>query len=159
VYDASEYDYVALLCAQGYNATQLALVTRSNATTSCAAGSADLNYPTMAAHVTPGQNFSLSFARAVTNVGASGAVYSVEIVGVSSAPGLEVTVAPEMLPFNEQNRTASYTVSVAGVAPAADEVISVAVVWSDGHHVVRSPLVVYTVDVHRNAGGRDGTRV
>ncbi|TVU41279.1 hypothetical protein EJB05_14782, partial [Eragrostis curvula] len=145
VYDASEEDYVAFLCAQGYNATQLALLTGSNSTT-CPAGG-DLNYPTMAAHVAPGKNFTLGFARTATNVGVPDAVYDVEIIGVSSTRGMEVTVAPERLEFSAQNGTATYTVSVSGVAPPADKVVSMAVVWSDGHHVVRSPLVVYTVSV------------
>ncbi|KAK3126601.1 hypothetical protein QOZ80_7AG0559210 [Eleusine coracana subsp. coracana] len=131
VYDASEGDYVSFLCAQGYNATQVALINGSNNT---ASSRGDLNYPTMAAHVVPGKNFSVSFARTVTNVGASGAVYQVEIVSVSSTIDLEVTVTPEMLEFNKQNRTAPYTVSVVGMALEADEVVSVAIVWSDGHH-------------------------
>ncbi|TVU41282.1 hypothetical protein EJB05_14785, partial [Eragrostis curvula] len=147
VYDASEGDYVAMLCAQGYNATQLTLVTGSNATSCSGSGRGDLNYPTMAAHVALGQNFSLGFVRTVTNVGATDAVYNVEIIGVSS---IDVTVAPERLEFSAKNRTATYTVSASGVAAAAaaaDKVVSLAVVWSDGRHVVRSPLVVYTVGV------------
>ncbi|KAL6880066.1 hypothetical protein ACP4OV_011631 [Aristida adscensionis] len=163
VYDASESDYVAMLCAQGYNATQLALVTGSN-TTSCAAAAgggggsvSDLNYPTMAAHVKPGQNFSVGFARTLTNVGRSAsAEYTVDIVIVSSnATELGIFVSPGTLSFSEQNRTASYEVSVVGVAPAAEEVISAAVVWSDsdGGHVVRSPLVVYTVGVNNTRPG------
>ena len=79
VYDASESDYVAMLCAQGYNTTQLALITGSN-TTACINGStsgspSDLNYPTMAARVQPGKNFTVGFPRTVTNVGAANAVY------------------------------------------------------------------------------------
>ncbi|KAL5658611.1 hypothetical protein ACJX0J_031774, partial [Zea mays] len=82
VYDASESDYVAMLCAQGYNATQLALVTGSNATAACSNGSTpgspgDLNYPTMAVPVEPGKNFTAVFPRTVTNVGAATAVYDV----------------------------------------------------------------------------------
>ncbi|TVU41281.1 hypothetical protein EJB05_14784, partial [Eragrostis curvula] len=159
VYDSSEGDYVALLCAQGYNATQLALVTGSNSTT-CAAGSrGDLNYPTMAAHVVPGKNFNVSFARTVTNVGRNpggAAVYHVDIIFVASNASLEVSVSPALLEFSASSRTASYTVTVSGAAPsAADKVISVSIVWSDGVHVVRSPLVLYTanVDEHTSAVG------
>ena len=71
VYDASEGDYVTMLCAQGYNATQLALVTGSNATACPGSGGSgsggDLNYPTMAARVEPGKNFTVRFPRTVTN--------------------------------------------------------------------------------------------
>ncbi|KAL6880065.1 hypothetical protein ACP4OV_011630 [Aristida adscensionis] len=159
VYDASEGDYVAMLCAQGYNATQLALVTGSDATACAAAaagsGGGDLNYPTMAAHVAPGKNFSVCFARTVTNVGeAANAKYKLDSVTMSGTVGLAVAVSPATLEFSSQSRTASYTVSVSGVAPAAEEVVSVAILWSDGHHVVRSPLVVYTADIEIPAGGR-----
>ncbi|KAL6880063.1 hypothetical protein ACP4OV_011628 [Aristida adscensionis] len=152
VYDASESDYVAMLCAQGYNATQLSLITGSSNATACAAtagsGGGDLNYPTMAAHVAPGRSFSVSFARTVTNVGAPRAVYDLEL----DAPVfLRVTVLPGTLEFDAQNQEASYTVSVSGVAPAADEVALVTVVWSDGEHEVRSPVVLYTVNVETPA--------
>ncbi|KAL6647549.1 hypothetical protein ACP70R_014986 [Stipagrostis hirtigluma subsp. patula] len=114
VYDASESDYVAMLCAQGYNATQLALITGSNAT-ACVAGTSggggDLNYPTMAAHVAPGQNFSVGFTRTVTNVGRSASVeYTVDIIVIPrTAPELEVFVSPGKLEFSAENRTASYS--------------------------------------------------
>ncbi|KAL6647547.1 hypothetical protein ACP70R_014984 [Stipagrostis hirtigluma subsp. patula] len=152
VYDASESDYIAMLCAQGYNATQLALITGSNATT-CVAGTSggDLNYPTMSARISPGQKFNVGFLRTVTNVGRSASVkYTVDIIIVSrTAPELKVSVSPGTLQFTEENRTASYEVSASGVAPTAEKVISVAIVWSssDGEYVVRSPLVVYTEDL------------
>ncbi|RCV09922.1 hypothetical protein SETIT_2G069200v2 [Setaria italica] len=116
VYDASERDYVAMLCAQGYNATQLAL------------------------------NFSVGFARTVTNVGASpGAVYVAKVVLHGARSNLAVGVSPDRLEFSKQKRTASFGVSISGEALAADEVVSAAVVWCDGEHEVRSPVVVYTV--------------
>jgi len=88
VYDASEGDYIAMLCTQGYNATQLALIVGSNATacsngttTMAAASASDLNYLSMAARVEPGKSFTLVFPRTVTNVGASGvAVYDMKIL-------------------------------------------------------------------------------
>jgi hypothetical protein len=156
VFDASERDYVDMLCAQGYNATQLALVTGSN-TTSCATAAAagdttgDLNYPTMAAHVAPGRNFTVGFARTVTNVGASPcAVYVAKVVLHGAPRNLAVTVSPDRLEFGAQKRTASFGVSVSGEALAVDEVVSAAVVWCDGEHEVRSPVVVYTVSVEGN---------
>ncbi|OEL24440.1 Subtilisin-like protease SBT4.8 [Dichanthelium oligosanthes] len=157
VYDASERDYIAMLCAQGYNATALALITGSNATACAADGSSaagsvgDLNYPTMAARVEPGKNFTVGFPRTVTNVGDAGAVYNVKVVfTVGSADSLAVAISPSRLEFSEQNPKASFTVTVAGVAPGAGHVVSAAVVWSDGEHEVRSPVVVYTPDVEES---------
>jgi len=150
VYDASEGDYVAMLCAQGYNATQLAIITGSNAT-SCddGANADDLNYPTMAAHVAPGENFTVSFTRTVTNVGAASpdAVYVAKVLLLRGRPGVSVIVSPDRLEFDGQNEMAKFGVSMSGEGLAADEVISAAVVWSDGKHEVRSPLVVFTVDM------------
>uniref|UniRef100_A0A0D9WWE8 Peptidase S8/S53 domain-containing protein n=1 Tax=Leersia perrieri TaxID=77586 RepID=A0A0D9WWE8_9ORYZ len=156
VYDATERDYVSMLCAQGYNATQLAVITGSNSTACAAAESggggggfsvvADHNNPTMSAHVSPGERFSLSFPRTVTNVGANGAVvYNARIaaVRVPAAANLSVDVVPSRLEFSTRFRSVAFA-----VVEAADEVVSVAVVWSDGgEHEVRSPVVVYTVDV------------
>ncbi|CAN6203285.1 unnamed protein product [Urochloa humidicola] len=162
VYDASEHDYIAMLWAQGYNATALALITGSNATacaaaangsTAAAGSTGDLNYPTMAAQVEPGKNFTVGFPRTVTNVGDAGAVYNVKVVFATGAAAgnLAVAVSPSRLEFSEQSTKASFTVTVAGVAPAgAGHVVSAAVVWSDGEHEVRSPVVVYTLDIEAN---------
>ncbi|CAL5078899.1 unnamed protein product [Urochloa decumbens] len=157
VYDASESDYVAMLCTQGYNAKQLALIIGSNATacgtgTAAANGSAgDLNYPTMAALVDPGKNFTVSFPRTVTDVRGdnAGAAYDVKVLfdPRDAADHLVVGVAPSRLEFNATNgKKASFTVTVSGVVAEAGQVASAAVVWSDGEHEVRSPVVVYTLD-------------
>jgi hypothetical protein len=173
VYDASEGDYVAMLCAQGYNATQLALITGSNNATACAAAGSsgsgsssttpgDLNYPSMAALVDPGKNFTVRFPRTVTNVGgdaAGGAVYyDVKVIPAARggaadqlAFAVAVAVAPSRLEFDAANgRKASFTVTVSGVVMEAGQVVSAAVVWSDGEHEVRSPVVVYTLDSDDN---------
>ena len=127
VYDASEGDYVTMLCAQGYNATQLALITGSNATTACAnvstsaasSSGSDLNYPTMAARVEPGKNFTVRFPRTVTNVGAASAAYDAKVLlSAEEAKGLAVDVSPSKLEFTAQNQKASFTVTVSGVAPS-----------------------------------------
>ncbi|CAN6203286.1 unnamed protein product [Urochloa humidicola] len=157
VYDASESDYVAMLCTQGYNATQLALITGSSNATACAAANGstsagDLNYPTMAALVDPGKNFTVSFPRTVTDVGDgddAGAAYDVKVLfdPRDTADRLVVAVAPSRLEFNAANgKKASFTVTVSGVVAEAGQVASAAVVWSDGEHEVRSPVVVYTLD-------------
>ena len=160
VYDVSERDYIAMLCAQGYNATALALITGS-AAPACAdssvAGSTvgELNYPTMAAQVEPGQNFTVGFPRTATNVGDDGgAVYDVKVVfAVGAAADLiAVAISPSRLEFSERN--AKFTVTVAGVAPGVGRVVSAAVVWSDGEH--RSGALwwcTHTPDVVGNYSG------
>jgi len=153
VYDAREDDYVRMLCAEVYNATQLRVVTDSDATacpaggeTGGAATADDLNYPTMAHHAAPGLNFTVRFPRTVTNVGAPGrSVYTARIV--SSGPYIRVTVAPRRLAFSRPLQKLSFTVTVSGALPAGNEFVSAAVVWSDGVRQVRSPIIVHTVDV------------
>jgi len=148
VYDTLEGDYVAMLCAQGYNATQLALVTGSN-TTACPNGStsgtpSDLNYPTMAARVEPGMKFSVVFPRTATNVGAVAAVYDVKVVfPVEAVNDLTVVVSPSRLEFSAQGQKVLFTVGVSGVAMEEGRVHSGAVVWYNNENEVRSPVVVY----------------
>jgi len=109
-----------------------------------AASASDLNYPSKAARVEPGKSFTLVFPRTVTNVGASGvAVYDMKIL-TDAADNLTVAVEPSRLEFSAQTPKASFTVTVSGVVPAAGQVVSAAVVWSDNEHQVRSPVVVYT---------------
>ncbi|KAF8654851.1 hypothetical protein HU200_061430 [Digitaria exilis] len=149
VYDASESDYVAMLCAQGYNATQLALITGSN-TTVCPNGSmfgspSDLNYPTMAARVEPGKNFTVSFPRTATNVGAASEAYDVKvIIPIEAAKDILIHVSPSKLEFSAENQKISFTVTVSGVPPSDGQVHSAAIVWYNNEHEVRSPVVVYT---------------
>ncbi|KAF8677860.1 hypothetical protein HU200_046415 [Digitaria exilis] len=149
VYDASESDYVAMLCAQGYNATQLALITGSN-TTVCPNGSmsgspSDLNYPTMAARVEPGKNFTVSFPRTATNVGAASEAYDVKvIIPIEAAKDILIDVSPSKLEFSAENQKISFTVTVSGVPPLDGQVHSAAIVWYNNEHEVRSPVVVYT---------------
>nr|CAB3455949.1 unnamed protein product [Digitaria exilis] len=149
VYDALENDYVAMLCAQGYNATQLALITGSN-TTVCPDGStavspSDLNYPTMAAHVEPGNNFTISFPRTVTNVGGANDAYDVKIIiAIEAAKDIAIDVSPSRLEFSAPYQKISFTVTVSGVAPLDGQVHSAAIVWYNNEHEVRSPVVVYS---------------
>ncbi|KAM3208079.1 hypothetical protein ACQJBY_063023 [Aegilops geniculata] len=150
VYDASEGDYVRMLCAQGYNSTQLRLVTDSDDAEPCRGGrrgsAADLNYPTMAVRAAPGKNFSAHFPRTVTNVGVPGSLYVAKLV--SSRPELvRVAVSPRRLVFSKLGQRLSFTVTVSGVLGGANEFASAAVVWSDGDRHVRSPVIVHTVDV------------
>ncbi|KAF8732026.1 hypothetical protein HU200_015981 [Digitaria exilis] len=149
VYDASESDYIAMLCVQGYNATQLTLITGSN-TTVCPDGSrtgspSDLNYPTMAAHVEAGKNFNVSFPRTATNVGAASDAYDVKIIiAIEAAKDIAIVVSPSKLEFSAQNQKITFTVTVSGVPPLDGQVHSAAIVWYNNEHEVRSPVVVYT---------------
>ncbi|CAN6171480.1 unnamed protein product [Urochloa humidicola] len=149
VYDASEADYINLLCAQGYNTTQLATVTGTNVTcTSLPIGSMadDLNYPSIAIPVINyGVGFAMEVPRTVTNVGPADSVYRVKI---STAPGITISVVPVKLAFTAEKHKLKFTVSVVGSlqAPQVDGGnlgASASIVWSDGKHEVRSPIYIF----------------
>lgn len=167
VYDAGEKDYVEFLCAQGYNASQLAAITGSAklAATACPAASAakgggvavgglsypsvrgavgDLNYPSVTVPVLNyGVPFAAEFPRTVTNVGPADSVYRAT---VTSVPGVDVTVTPDELAFSADTKKLSFTVRVSGVLASVNgsQGASASVVWSDGRHTVRSPVYVYS---------------
>ncbi|KAL6639005.1 hypothetical protein ACP70R_022735 [Stipagrostis hirtigluma subsp. patula] len=157
VYDASEADYVELLCAQGYNTTQpvaeprgLATVTGTNTTCSSPpTGSmmVGLNYPSIAVPVINyGVGFAVEIPRTATNVGPADSVYRVKI---SSAPGITVSVVPDELAFHAERQKLEFKVSVTGSlqAPAVDGGglgASASIVWSDGERQVRSPIYVFS---------------
>ncbi|XP_077249310.1 subtilisin-like protease SBT4.3 [Tasmannia lanceolata] len=144
VFDLSEDDYVEFLCKQGYNTTTLLLITgdSSNCSSNATGNSWDLNYPSLALTIQDGQPIMGTFPRTVTNVGSPNSTYTATV----SAPSiLNVTVEPSVLSFSSIGQKQSFTVTVSGGVITQQPIISASVVWSDGLHKVRTPLVVYTV--------------
>ncbi|XP_011081160.1 cucumisin-like [Sesamum indicum] len=142
VFDASETDYINFLCKQGYNTSTLRLVTGDNSTcASTTPGRAwDLNYPSFSLYVEDGQPITGTFTRTVTNVGAANSTYKASLY----MPALiSVTVEPSVLTFSAIGETQTFTVNVTGPAISQHPITSGAITWTDGTHVVRTPLVVY----------------
>ncbi|KAK1312441.1 hypothetical protein QJS10_CPA07g00097 [Acorus calamus] len=142
VYDAGEADFVQMLCNQGYNTTSIRLMTGNHS--SCSGvkkGSVrDLNYPSMAAKVGPKKPFSVRFNRTVMNVGSARSTYRAV---VRASHGVHVRVDPKILTFHELNQKHKFVVTVSGEALPEGSVVSASVVWSDGWHRVRSPIVIF----------------
>ncbi|KAK1264567.1 hypothetical protein QJS04_geneDACA011377 [Acorus gramineus] len=142
VYNAGEADFVQMLCNQGYNTTAIRLMTGDQSSCSAKKGSVrDLNYPSMAAKVGPKDPFSVRFNRTVTNVGSARSTYRA-VVRASS--GIHVSVEPKVLSFHALNQKQEFVVTVSGAELPEGSVASASVVWSDGWHSVRSPIVVFT---------------
>ncbi|KAG9440465.1 hypothetical protein H6P81_020630 [Aristolochia fimbriata] len=138
VYEAFEQDYVDYLCSHGYNGTNLRLVTGDSS--ACTRRRAmDLNYPSFSLPVQDGHKVEKTFYRTVTNV-AGKSTYRVK---VNAPAGIEVAVQPAELSFAAAGERRSFRVAVKGGA-ISQTIISAEIVWTDGTHVVRSPLVVYT---------------
>ncbi|KAI0519099.1 hypothetical protein KFK09_006539 [Dendrobium nobile] len=141
IYDAHEIDYIKMLCSEGYITTILRLVTGDQS--SCASTNngtvLDLNYPTFALQTKYGKYFSTSFRRTVTNVGVSNSTYYAIVNAPSS---LKINVKPNVLSFEALSEKKSFSVKLEG--DAYETIISGVLIWSDGIHNVRSPIIVYT---------------
>ena len=80
------------------------------------------------------------------NVGSANSTYRAQIVPTTKdGRGLKIEVTPPVLSFGSLNQKVPFTVGVSGgKVPPADYFASAALIWSDGAHSVRSPIVIYT---------------
>lgn len=140
VYDAGEVDYVKFLCGQGYSTRQLQLVTGDQSTCSAENNGTvwDLNYPSYALSTKYGESITRTFQRTVTNVGTQKSTYK----AIVNAPaGLKIQVQPNVLYFQSLGQKQSFVVTVE--ATMIKPMISGSLVWDDGLHQVRSPIVAH----------------
>lgn len=143
VYHTSTEDYISMLCNVGLDAKKIRLITNRNCPSKIRPGSArNLNYPSLGAHIVAHKPFKLTFRRTVTNVGNPHSTYHATIRADNNR--INVTVNPNVLSFKSLTQRKSFVVTVVGDAFDYSETASGSLVWSDGNHTVRSPLVVYT---------------
>ncbi|XP_040381175.1 subtilisin-like protease SBT5.3 [Oryza brachyantha] len=141
VYDATATDYLDFLCGIGYNASSLELF--NEAPYRCPddpLDPVDLNYPSITVYDLAEPT---AVRRRVRNVGPAPVTYTATVV--KEPEGVQVTVTPPTLTFASTGEVRQFWVKLAvrDPAPAADYAFG-AIVWSDGSHLVRSPLVVKT---------------
>ncbi|XP_065871979.1 cucumisin-like [Euphorbia lathyris] len=140
VYDAGEADYVKFLCGEGYSNRQLKLITGDDKT--CSEGTNgtvwDLNYPSFALSTKYKESITRIFHRTVTNVGSAGSSYKTI---VKAPAGLQIQVQPAVLSFKNVGEKQSFVVTVK--ATMIKPMISGSLVWDDGFHKVRSPIVAH----------------
>ncbi|RID79266.1 hypothetical protein BRARA_A02017 [Brassica rapa] len=145
VYDIAKEDYLNMLCSLDYSAKGISTLAGGDFT--CSEKSKltmrDLNYPSMTAKVPASSSSSdITFSRTVTNVGRNISTYKAKLTG---NPKLSITVEPQTLSFKSSWEKKSFTVTVSGKSLAQiSGIVSASLVWSDGSHNVRSPIVVYT---------------
>ncbi|KAL3647414.1 hypothetical protein CASFOL_008382 [Castilleja foliolosa] len=142
IYDISAQDYFEFLCTQGLTASELVVFSKiSNKTCRHAlANAGDLNYPAISAVFSENANASsvLTLHRTVTNVGSPVSSYHIVI---SPFKGASVKVEPEKLEFTAKRKKMTYKITFTGRSQqAAPEFGSI--IWKDGVHKVRSPVVV-----------------
>ncbi|XVF78148.1 hypothetical protein PTKIN_Ptkin14bG0105900 [Pterospermum kingtungense] len=145
VYEAFKDDYIKLMCSLEYSMDHIKRVSGDN-TSSCPESSEnvpprDLNYPSLAASVLPNQSFAFSFHRTVKNVGHANSTYKAKI---SANPKLSVKVVPEILSFKALEEKKSFNVTVSGGGLELAVMLSTTLIWSDGVHIVRSPIVIHS---------------
>ena len=78
------------------------------------------------------------FNRTVTNVGSSVSTYKATVIGAPE--GLEIQVEPSILSFTSLMQKLSFVLKVEG--KVGDNIVSASLVWDDGVHQVRTPIVV-----------------
>nr|GME20660.1 subtilisin-like protease SBT5.6 [Ipomoea batatas] len=97
----------------------------------------NLNYPSLSIANLKG---SITVKRTVTNVGKDNSIY---VLKVSPPLGYAVDISPTTLTFSNQGEKQSFFVTVtANGITKRNEFTFGWYSWSDGAHVVRSPIVV-----------------
>ncbi|XP_062085057.1 subtilisin-like protease SBT4.6 [Humulus lupulus] len=145
VYDSSVGDYIKFLCSIGYDEEKVRLISGDNSSCLQDSGKAspkDLNYPSMISEVPTGKPFSIKFHRRVKNVGQANSTYKAKIVSRSL---ISIKVVPEALSFKSLNEEKSFNVIVNGGSLSNNSMVSASLVWSDGSHNVRSPIVLHNL--------------
>ncbi|EOY27273.1 Subtilase family protein [Theobroma cacao] len=146
VYDIDDGDYVAFLCSIGYDSKRIAIFVREPTGPDVCEGKlatpGNLNYPSFSV-VFDSNDHVVKYKRTVKNVGPSvDAVYEAK---VNAPPGVEISVSPSKLEFSAENQTLSYEITFASDGLALFAVALEAfgsIEWSDGVHLVRSPIAV-----------------
>uniref|UniRef100_A0A5B6YR84 Subtilisin-like protease SBT1.3 n=1 Tax=Davidia involucrata TaxID=16924 RepID=A0A5B6YR84_DAVIN len=141
VYDIGAQDYFEFLCTQNLTPSQLEVFAKFS-NRSCQhslANPGDLNYPAISAVFPEDANISvITLQRTVTNVGPPVSNYHVL---VSPFKGVFVKVEPARLDFTRKHQKLSYKVTFTTkslqTAPESGHLV-----WKDGVHKVRSPIVI-----------------
>ncbi|KAL8201650.1 hypothetical protein R6Q57_010797 [Mikania cordata] len=142
VYDMNADDYILFLCNYGYTKDQIKnLINLSPRTTvNCPKQHttyANLNYPSI---TVSSLQSTMTIKRTVRHVGAKRT--SIYIASIVSPHGVEVTVWPRILFFSYFCDERSYYVTLKPQKLSQGRYDYGEIVWSDGFHTVRSPLVV-----------------
>ncbi|XP_057960816.1 subtilisin-like protease SBT5.4 [Malania oleifera] len=137
VYDLTANDYLDFLCNLGYNQTLIGLF--SNDAHKCPKSTSllDFNYPSI---TVPHLSGSITVTRTVKNVG-SRATYTAR---VHEPTGVSISVDPKVLVFEKMDEEKSFkvTLKAKGAKWLEEGYVFGELLWSDGKHYVRSPIVV-----------------
>ncbi|KAL2902553.1 Cucumisin [Bienertia sinuspersici] len=141
VYDIEEDDYIKYLCNQGVDQEIITIITGNDEFCQEINDNInwDLNYPSITIPTSLG-SFEAVKTRTVTNVGSAYSTYKAK-VSVPEGEAMLVEVEPSVLSFDSIGQKLSFTIKVSG-SVSMRTLMSASLVWDDGHHQVRSPIVV-----------------
>lgn len=136
VYDLKPRDYLRYLCSLGYNQTQLAGFAIGPFKCFKNISISNVNYPSI---TVPNLKGSMTVTRTLKNVGTPG-TYNVRVRGVE---GVYVKVEPKSLKFDKVGDEKKFKVEFIVKKGNMNRDYGFGyLVWSDGKHYVRSPIVV-----------------
>lgn len=137
VYDLTVNDYLDFLCASGYNQTLLELFTETPYKCPKSASLLDFNYPSI---TVTNLSRSVNVTRKLKNVGSP----STYVARVREPIGISVHVEPKILKFESIGEEKSFklTVTKKTAGMGTEDYVFGVIIWSDGNHYVRSPIVV-----------------
>ncbi|XP_045798481.1 subtilisin-like protease Glyma18g48580 [Trifolium pratense] len=137
VYDLGIKDYLNFLCAYGYN-QQLISALNFNGTFVCSGSHSieDFNYPSI---TLPNLGLNVvNVTRTVTNVGSPGTY-----VAKAQLPGYKIVVVPNSLTFKKIGEKKTFQVIVQATNGTPRKKYQFGnLQWTDGKHIVRSPITV-----------------
>lgn len=136
VYDLTVNDYVNFLCTLAYNQAQIQNFTETSYKCSKHISLTNFNYPSITVPYLKG---SITVTRTLKNVGSPGTYRA----RVSNPNGILVSVKPKKLKFVSIGEEKSFTVTMkTKTLRAAKDYVFGELIWSDGKHNVRSPIVL-----------------
>lgn len=137
VYDLNLSDYLNFLCAHHYNSSSLKLFTKQhNYTCPESFSLLDFNYPSITIAEFSG---AATATRKLKNVGESG-TYTAR---VEAPHGVSIVVEPKTLVFSRKDQEIGFKLIFTGnVSHLPRDYSFGSLVWSDGKHIVRSPITV-----------------
>uniref|UniRef100_A0A7N0UJC2 Uncharacterized protein n=1 Tax=Kalanchoe fedtschenkoi TaxID=63787 RepID=A0A7N0UJC2_KALFE len=143
VYDNNYADHVKLLCVYYNDRKKVRLITgEPNPCSIEFLSPLNYNYPIIAQAIDVSKStaIDLSFRRVLKNVEFNASMYTAK---VDADPHVKIQVTPDSFVFEKVRDTRLFTVRVTGIYPSDALLLSSTLVWSDGTHSVRTPIVIY----------------
>lgn len=139
VYDLSPNDYLDFLCGVGYNSTLVQKLSGGSYKCPEHFSLLNFNYPSISVPYSY-LNSTVTVSRTLKNVGTPG-TYTARI---RQPVGVSVSVEPSTLTFGKPDEEKSFKLSLEleDTSKVKNVTVFGELLWSDGKHHVRSPIVV-----------------